>query len=68
MTSAQDATTIKFLPMKTYSILSALLGLLVALVAIITPAYHCLLWPGILGILSLACWVQYKRDKGYDGL
>lgn len=52
--------------MKTYSILSAVFGLLVALVAIITPAYHCLLWSGILGILSLACWVQYKRDKGYD--
>lgn len=52
--------------MKTYSILSALFGLLVALVAIITPEYHCLLWSGILCILSLACWVQYKKDKGYD--
>ena len=52
--------------MKTYSILSALLGLLVALVAIITPAYHCLLWSGILSVLSIACWMQHKRDKVYD--
>lgn len=52
--------------MKTYSIISSILGLLVALVAIITPAYHCLLWSGILCILSIACWVQYKREKGYD--
>ena len=52
--------------MKTYSILSAFFGLLVALVAIITPAYHCLLWTVILGILSLACLMQHKRDKGYD--